>query len=98
MGEVLLSFVGAVFLAGALFFGPILVAMFAAALMLPRAFLGWYAVCTIAAILMLDNYADAYEDAALTGLGTFVFEVLAIGTVIVGLLLRCVIGEVRRSE
>jgi hypothetical protein len=91
-------FVGAIFLAGALFYGPILVALFAAALMLPRAFLGWYAVCTIAAILMFANYIDGYEDAALTGLGTFVFEVLAISTVIVGLLLRCVIGEVRRPE
>lgn len=87
-----------ILLAGVLFFGPVLVALLAAALMLPRAFLGWYAICTIAAILMLASYSDAYEDAALTGLGAFVFEVLAIGTVIVGLLLRCVIGEVRRPE
>jgi hypothetical protein len=85
-----------IFLAGVLFFGPVLAALFAAALMLPRAFLGWYVVCTIAAIVMLDKYNNAHEDAALTGLGTFVFEVLAIGTVIVGLILRYVIGEVRR--
>jgi hypothetical protein len=87
-----------IFLEGVFFFGPILVALFAAALMLPRMFLGWYAFYAIAAILIFAKIMDAYEDAALSGLGTFVFEVLAIGTVIVGLLVRCVVGEVRRPE
>ena len=94
----MLSWIGAIFLGGVLFFGPVLVALFAAALMLPRMFLGWYAFYAIAAILVFANVRDAYEDAALTGLGTFVFEVLAIGTVIVGLFVRCVVGEVRRPE
>jgi hypothetical protein len=95
----LLSFVGAIFLGGALFFGPILVALFAAALMLPRMFLGWYAFYAIAAILILVKVIDAHDDGAFAvGLGTFVFEVLAIGTVIIGLLVRCVVGEVRRPE
>jgi hypothetical protein len=87
-----------IFLGGVLFFGPILVALFAAALMLPRGFLGWYAFLAIAAILVFANLGDAHEDAALDGLGAFVFEVLAIGTVTLGLLVRCVIGEVRRQS
>ena len=87
------------FLAGALFFGPVLAALFAAVLMLPRMFLGWYAFYAIAAILIVVKVIDAHDDGAFAvGLGTFVFEVLAIGTVIVGLLVRCVVGEVRRPE
>ena len=94
----MMSWIGMIFLAGALFFGPVLVALFAAALMLPRMYLGWYAFYAVAAILMFANIMDAHEDAALTGLGTFVFEVLAIGAVIIGLLVRCVVGEVSRPD
>lgn len=93
-----MSWIGIILLTGVLFFGPILVALFAAALMLPRMYLGWYAFYAIAAILVFASLGDAHEDAALAGLGAFVFEVLAIGTVIVGLLVRCVVGEVRRPE
>ena len=88
-----------IFLAGVLSFGPVLVALFAAALMLPRMFLGWFTFYAIAAILIVVKLVDAHDNGAFAvGLGTFVFEVLAIGTVIIGLLVRCVIGEVRRSE
>jgi hypothetical protein len=87
-----------ILLAGVLFFGPPPVALFAAALILPRMFLGWYAFHAIAAILIFANHGDAHEDGALDGLGAFVFEVLAVGAVIVGLLARCVLGEMRRSE
>lgn len=94
----MISWIGMILLAGVLFFGPILVALFAAALILPRMFLGWYAVYAIAAILVFANLGDAHEDGALDGLEAFVFEVLAIGAVIVGLLARCVLGDVRRPE
>ena len=80
------------------FLRPILVALFAIALILPRMLVGWYAFYAIAAIVIFVKVIDAHDDGALAGLGTFVFEVLAIGTVIVGLLVRCVVGEMRRPE
>jgi hypothetical protein len=94
----MVSWIGMIFLWGALFFGPVLVALFAAALMLPRIFLGWYAFYAIAAIVIFVKIMDAHDDGPFAGLGTFVFEVLAIGAVIIGLLVRCVVGEVRRPE
>ena len=83
---------------GMIFYGPALAILFAIALILPRMLVGWYAFYAIAAIVIFVKIIDAHDDGALAGLGTFAFEVLAIGTVIVGLLVRCVVGEMRRPE
>ena len=90
-----MPFTGMLLLTSAAMLAPILLALFAAALAVPRILLGWYAFYAIAAILVFGDLGDAREDAGLTGLGAFLFQVL--GAAIVGLLTRCVLEVVRRA-
>jgi hypothetical protein len=93
-----LSFVGMLFLTSAALLVPLLLALFAAALSVPRMLVGWYAFYAIAAILVFGDLGDAQEDGGLAGMGAFLFQVLAVGAVIVGLLTRCVLEAARRAE
>ena len=92
-----MSFVVVLLLAGVVF-GPILAALFAIALTLPRMFVGWYAFYAIAAILVFANLGDTHDEGLFAGLGTFLFKLLSVGAVIGGLLTRCVLEVVRRAE
>lgn len=80
----------------ALHLSPILVPLFAAALILPRNWLCSYAALAVAAIVILSDYSDAHDDGAFAGLGAFLFRILATAALVAGLIARCAMGEVRR--
>jgi hypothetical protein len=89
---------GMLYLMAMFYFGPILVALSAAALMLPRSWLGWYAALAIATIIIFSDYSGGREDSPFAGLGAFVFSTMATCAVIVGLIARWLMGEVRPTE
>ena len=70
----------------ALSFGPVMVAIVAAALILPRAWLASYAVFVIAATILYADYTARYEDAALRGMFSTLF-----GMVVVTALVACLV-------
>jgi hypothetical protein len=72
----------------ALSFGPMLAAIVAAALILPRAWLATYAVFVIAATLLYADYTGRYEDTALRTMFSALFSMLVVAALAAGLVMR----------
>ena len=62
----------------ALSFGPVLVAILAAALILPRAWLASYAAFVIVATIIYADYSGRYDDAALRNMLSALFSMLVV--------------------
>ncbi len=72
----------------ALSFGPVLVAILAAALILPRAWLATYAAFVIVATIIYADYSGRYEDAALRNMFSALFSMLVVAALVAGLITR----------
>jgi hypothetical protein len=79
-----MSFVSVV----ALSFAPVLVAILAAALILPRAWLAFYAVFVIVALVLYADLSGRYDDAAFGSMFSALFSMLAAVTLVAGLITR----------
>jgi drug/metabolite transporter (DMT)-like permease len=79
-----MPFVSAVVLS----FGPVLVAILAAALILPRAWLATYAVFVIAAIVIYAGYSGQHDDDGLGRVFSTLFGMLMAATLAAGLITR----------
>jgi hypothetical protein len=69
-------------------FGPVLVAILAAALILPRAWLATYAAFVIIATIIYADYSGRYEDAALRTMFSVLFSMLVAAALAAGLITR----------
>jgi ABC-type transport system involved in Fe-S cluster assembly fused permease/ATPase subunit len=69
-------------------FGPVLVAIVAAALILPRAWLASYAAFVIAATVLYADYTARYDDAALRSMFSALFSVIVVAALAAGLATR----------
>ena len=74
--------------AAILSFGPVLVAIVAAALILPRAWLASYAAFVIAATIVYADYTARYDDATLRGMFSALFGTVVVVALAAGLLTR----------
>jgi hypothetical protein len=72
----------------ALSFGPVLVAILAAALILPRAWLASYAAFVIVATIVYADYSVRYEDATLRTMFSTLFGMLVVAALVAGLIAR----------
>jgi hypothetical protein len=72
----------------ALSFGPVLVAILAAALILPRAWLASYAVFVIVALVLYADLSGRYDDAAFGSVFSALFSMLAVVALVAGLATR----------
>ncbi len=72
----------------ALSFLPVLVAIIAAALILPRSWLACYAAFVIAALAVYSDLSGRYDDAAFEGLFAVLFCLLAFAALAGGLATR----------
>ena len=72
----------------ALSFGPVLVAILAAALILPRAWLASYAAFVIVATVLYADYSGRYDDPALRSMFSALFSMLAVAALVAGLVTR----------
>ena len=81
----------------ALSLGPVLVAMIAAALILPRAWLAFYAVFVIGALVLYSDLSGRYDDAAFGGMFAALFSLLALVALAAGLVTRWALKP-RRPE
>ena len=79
-----MSFVSAV----ALSFVPVLVAILAAALILPRAWLASYAAFVVVATIVYADYSGRYDDAALRSMFSVLFGMLVATALVAGLVTR----------
>jgi hypothetical protein len=79
-----MSFVSAV----ALSLAPVLVAILAAALILPRAWLASYAVFVIVALVLYADLSGRYDDAAFGSMFSALFSMLAVVALVAGLVTR----------
>ena len=69
-------------------FGPVLVAIVAAALILPRAWLATYAAFVIAATIIYADYSGRYDDAALRTMFSALFSLVVATALAAGLATR----------
>jgi hypothetical protein len=69
-------------------FAPALAAIIAAALILPRAWLAFYAAFVIAALAIYSDLSGRYDDAAFEGLFSALFCLLAFAALAAGLATR----------
>jgi hypothetical protein len=83
-GSLAMPFASAV----ALSFGPVLVAILAAALILPRAWLASYAAFVIVATIIYADYSASYEDTALRVMFSALFGMLVVAALAAGLITR----------
>jgi len=67
---------------------PVLVAILAAALILPRTWLAFYVALVIAAIALYSGYSGAHEDEAMGGLLSVLFRMLMMAALAAGLATR----------
>ena len=74
--------------AAALSFAPVLVAIIAAALILPRAWLASYAVFVVVALVVYADLSGRYDDAVFSGMFSVLFCVLALVALAGGLVTR----------
>lgn len=74
--------------AAALSFAPVLVAILAAALILPRAWLASYAVFVIVALILYVDIDSQYDDAAFGSMFSTLFSLLAVVALAAGLVTR----------
>ena len=74
--------------AAILSFGPVLVAIVAAALILPRTWLASYAAFVIVATIVYADYAGRSEDAALRGMFSALFSTIVVTALAAGLVTR----------
>ena len=72
----------------ALSFGPVLVAIVAAALILPRAWLASYAAFVMIATILYADYSGRYEDPALRAVVSALFSMLVVAALAAGLITR----------
>ena len=79
-----MSFVSVV----ALSFAPVLVAILAAALILPRAWLAFYAAFVIAALVIYADLSGRYDDAAFGSMFSTLFSMLVAVALAAGLATR----------
>ena len=79
-----MSFVSAVVLS----FGPVLVAILAAALILPRTWLATYAAFVIVAIALYAGYSGQHDDGGLGRVFPTLFGMLMAATLAAGLITR----------
>lgn len=66
-------------------FGPVLVAIVAAALILPRAWLATYAAFVIVAAILYADYSGRYDDAALRTMLSALFSLVVVAALVTGL-------------
>lgn len=69
-------------------FGPVLVAIVAAALILPRAWLATYGAFVIVATIIYADYSGRYEDTALRTMFSALFSLLVAAALAAGLITR----------
>jgi hypothetical protein len=74
--------------AAAFSIAPVLVAVLAATLILPRAWLATYAVFVIAAAVICADYSDRYDDAAFGDIFSALFSMLVVAALLAGLAIR----------
>ena len=74
--------------AAILSFGPVLVAIVAAALILPRTWLAGYAAFVIVATILYADYSGRYEDAALRSMFSALFSMVVVTALAGGLVTR----------
>jgi fructose-specific phosphotransferase system IIC component len=74
--------------AAAFSLAPVLVAILAAALILPRTFLALYAAFVIVATVIYADYTARYEDAALRSMFSALFSMTVVAALIAGLVTR----------
>ena len=79
-----MSFVSVV----ALSFMPVLVAILAAALILPRAWLAFYAAFVIVALVIYADLSGRYDDAAFGSMFSTLFSMLVAAALVAGLATR----------
>ena len=72
----------------ALSFAPVLVAIVAAALILPRVWLAFYAAFVIGAIAIYADVSGRYDDAAFSGMLSALFSMLVVAALAAGLVTR----------
>ena len=72
----------------ALSFAPVLVAILAAALILPRAWLASYAVFVIVALVIYADLNGRYDDAAFGSMFSALFSMLVLAALAAGLATR----------
>ena len=68
--------------------GPVLVAIVAAALILPRTWLASYAVFVIVALVLYTDLSGRYDDAAFGSMFSALFSMLAVVALVAGLVTR----------
>ena len=69
-------------------FGPVMLAIVAAALILPRAWLATYAAFVIVVAILYADYSGRYEDAALRTMFAALFSVVVVAALAAGLVMR----------
>lgn len=74
--------------AAILSFGPVLVAIVAATVILPRSWLASYAAFVIVATVIYAHYTARYDDAALRGMFSALFSVVVVTALAAGLVTR----------
>jgi hypothetical protein len=74
--------------AAALSFAPVLVAILAAAVILPRAWLASYAAFVIFATIIYADYRGRYDDEALRSMFSALFGMLVAAALVAGLVTR----------
>jgi fructose-specific phosphotransferase system IIC component len=74
--------------AAAFSLAPVLAAILAAALILPRTFLALYAAFVIVATVIYADYTARYEDAALRSMFSALFSMTVVAALIAGLVTR----------
>jgi hypothetical protein len=74
--------------AAALSFGPVLAAILAAALILPRTWLATYAAFVFGAIAIYSGYTSQQDDGGLGGVFPTLFSMLMAATLAAGLVTR----------
>ena len=74
--------------AAAFSIAPVLLAILAAALILPRTWLAFYAALVIVAIALYSGYSSQHEDEAMSGLLSLLFRMLMMAALAAGLATR----------
>jgi hypothetical protein len=74
--------------AAALSLAPVLVAILAAALILPRSWLAFYAVFVIGAVVLYAGYGGEHDDDAMGGLLSTLVSMLMMAALAAGLVTR----------
>jgi hypothetical protein len=72
----------------ALSLAPVLLAILAAALILPRAWLAFYALFVMVAIFVCSDLSGRYDDAAFGSMFSALFSLLAVVALVAGLVTR----------